>query len=258
MKKAYFIVAVSSTLFFAGCGSQTVNLPNLNLASKTYENATSLAGFSFSMAQPTVNISTNLSSTLRDGLGSRLKYDADAIYCKLTDELQKVLISKGFAINSVFKSQNDMTFSEKRNTSALFYPVINITIQENTITTYIDNVPMRASGRLMVTSGVGIYMIEPLSNEKVWVKNIDANDVDVPIAYSITGHLGKVAMPGSAGALAGSHMVSKELAGVADSLDRLFVDIYDKILDVANKHISVEEFQMLNVDIKKLKDIKRY
>lgn len=273
--KVLLAFSVSTLLLLTGCAQkQDTKLPNLDLPTKQYENSESLAGLSFSMTQPVVTINTNLSNYLMSALEPRIQYDTDLISCQLTNELQKILISKGFTINHIFKSQNDMTFSEKRNTSALIFPTINVSIQESTLTTYYDGVPAFASGDLIISMNVAIYMIEPLSNEKIWMKDISINTFTVPVRYNYSSEwiensnlVGEEYIAtanavnnfyGNSNSLVNSQYISEEFVGTATSVDDFYKKLYAHILELADKHITAEEFQLLNSDIQKLKNIKRY
>lgn len=251
MKSRIFLLILMALGFaFSGCSQKYAHLESLDLKSKNYPNPEEISTLSFALAEPDFKVRTVLSYTLTSAFKDRLRYDTEQMGCHLTNELDKILLSKGFTITDRFRSYNNMTFTQKRNTSALFFPKITISVEEKTLTDYIDNTATAIAGDIVVSAHVKIIMLEPLSGEKVWIKSIPVDDFTASIEYTPTYEYGK--------GLAGAHTVPEELGPIALQLDEFFVKINEAVIEATNKYVEQNEFEFLNDDIKRLKGIKRY
>lgn len=249
MKKQLAALALA-TLITAGCASTDPthrNIGKLDLKPMQYSNPTKLSELSLAVARPDVIVEMSLSRTLKNALNERLKSDALVLACYLTQELKKSLIAQGFTVTDTFETINNMTFTQKRNTSALFTAYIKIEIAENTFTTIENGVPLSAAGELQAKAKLQIATVEPLSGEMVWIKSVPVSDVSVLLNYPYYTQL-----------QATDVIIPNELVDAATSVDRLFADSGKAIMAAVNKYVSVEEFQFLNTDIDKIKQIKRY
>jgi hypothetical protein len=171
----------------------------------------------------------------------------------MTAESAKILLSKGFTITDRFQSYNAMTFTQKRNTSALFYPEIIIDMEEKsqrehiTAPFYFANDKLK--GRLEINAKVNIIMLEPLSGEKLWVKSIPVTGLNEVVEYSYDHYAGNE-LNGIA--------VPEDLVPIASKIDALLTTISKDVLEATAKYVEKHEFEFLNTDIVKLKGIKRY
>src|ERR1044072_6543105 len=130
MKQIYRLIFIMvSVSMLSGC-VKYVEMDDLKLDTKTYPKPDEVSNLSFALAEPDMKIKFDLTSTANSGLAERIRHDANKVSCFLTDEAQKILLSKGFTITEKFQSDDAMTFTQKRNTSALFYPEIIIDIEE--------------------------------------------------------------------------------------------------------------------------------
>lgn len=251
MKKSTLLSLFSAIILtFGGCSESYKPLPSLHLKNKNYPNPEEISTLSFALAKPNFKVHTTLSRTLSAAFKEHMKYNTEKIACHLTGEINKILLSKGFTITQTFRSYNDMTFTQKRNTSALFFPEIIIDVEEKTLTDYVDNVPSATRGDLMVSARVNIIMLEPLSGEKIWVKSIPVDEISAPIEYLPNYEYGR----GGSDA----YTVPQELYPIATKLDNFFLKIDNDVIEATNKYVEQNEFEFLNDDIKRLKGIKRY
>lgn len=250
MKIKHLLTAVILVIFAAGCtssGVQYTNMGSMDLPIKSYSQKENLSDLSLAIAKPEVIITFKASNTMKAALDKRIKADAYTLACHLTQEMRKILIAKGFTVTDTFDSLNAMTFTQKRNTSALFTAFIKIEINEETLSELLEYVPQRAFGNISSNSKLQIATIEPLSGEIVWLKNVPIRDTDNQLAY-----------PYYASMNASESMIPNELVGTAESVDQLFIDTNNEIIAAVDKFVDVNEFMFLNTDIKKLKNIKRY
>src|SRR6185369_3306586 len=164
MKCIYkLLVIMISISMLSGC-VKYVNMADLQLVTKNYPKPDEVSNLSFALAEPDLKIKYSLTGTNMSGLSERIRYDANKVACFMTAESEKIL------------SYNSMTFTQKRNTSALFYPEIVIDIEEKAQREHIT-APFyfpkdKLKGRLEINAKVNIIMLEPLSGEKLWVKSI--------------------------------------------------------------------------------------
>lgn len=248
MKKLKYILSIVGVIsLLTGCGPKFERLNDLDLKINNYEAVESVKDISFAIAQPEFIVETKLSPSVTRALSKRLEYDANVISCHLTSELTKLVIGKGITVSDTFENRNAMTFTQKRDTSALFYPRVIITLIEESMTNYEGSIPLSSNGDIKIKAKVEIVMTEPLSGERIWVKTIPINGNSVGVNYS--GYLISSSSP---------TQVQDKIKSVAMGIDKLLTNIDHKILDAATKYITIEEFRFLNDDIKKLKDIKRY
>lgn len=247
---ALILVLVAGSMI-SGCASY-VELSDLKLVAKNYPKPDEVSNLSFALAEPELKIRYNLTTTANSGLSERIKYDVNKVSCFLTDEEQKILLSKGFTITDTFQSYNAMTFTQKRNTSALFYPEIAIEIEEKSQLERIS-APFYSKheikGRLQINAKVNIIMLEPLSGEKLWVKSIPVTGFDEPVTYKPEEY--------DRSAL-NSYTVPEDLAPIAVKIDNMITTISQDVLEATAKYVERHEFEFLNADIIRLKGIKRY
>lgn len=252
MKRTLLFLGVTVALLFSGCGAKKryAQLEDLHLESRNYPNPKKISNLSFALVNPVFEIKSSLSKTLTDAFKKRLQYDAEHISCQLTDELHKIILSKGFTITQIFRSYNDMTFTEKRNTSALFYPEVIIEIEENSMGNYKKRTLLEARGEVTISARVNIVMLEPLSKEKIWLKSVPVKKFSVDVHYKPIYKFGA--------STATAKSVPINLEPVMTKIDRYLEKIYIAIIEATDKYVERDEFEYLNDDIKRLKGIKRY
>jgi len=253
MKCIYkLLVIMSSISMLSGC-VKYVNMADLQLVTKNYPKPDEVSNLSFALAEPDLKIKYSLTGTNMSGLSERIRYDANKVACFMTAESEKILLSKGFTITEKFQSYNSMTFTQKRNTSALFYPEIVIDIEEKAQREHIT-APFyfpkdKLKGRLEINAKVNIIMLEPLSGEKLWVKSIPVTGINEVIEYDSYQYIG-TELNGIA--------VPEDLIPIAARIDALLTTISNDVLEATAKYVEKHEFEFLNTDIVKLKGIKRY
>lgn len=241
------VLVVVLVSLFTGCGPKFETLGELKLKEHNYKAKESAKDVAFAVAKPEFVIKTKMSRLLSNGLASRLEHNANVISCHLTSELSKLILGKGITITDTFNSRNDMTFTQKRETSALYYPEITIKLNEQSMTLYDERMPLSTQGDLIVSAQVKIVMLEPLSGEKIWVKSLPINNSSIAVKY-----------PNSIFKSSSPSQVQDTVVSVAKAIDTLLVKINDEIIKSTSKYITIEEFRFLNSDIRKLKNIKRY
>ena len=245
------IVIMIMVSMFSGC-VKYVDMPDLKLDTKNYPKPDEVSSLSFALAEPDMKIKFDFTSTANSGLAERIKHDANKVSCFMTAEAEKILLSKGFTITEKFQSHNAMTFTQKRNTSALFYPEIIIDIEEKSQLETLQVLMFKSEkikGRLEINAKVNIIMLEPLSGEKIWVKSIPVTGFDESVVYKPYQYGGSE-LNGIA--------VPEDLVPIAAKIDTMINTISLDVLEAMAKYVERHEFEFLNTDIVKLKGIKRY
>lgn len=251
MKLKFFALLVVG-LILTGCSTKYVEMPDLNLTQKNYPSPEEISNLSFALAEPYIKVNTALTTTTDSGLIERVKNDTKRISCYLNDEINKILLSKGFTITDRFQSPNHLTFTQKRNTSALFYPEIVIEVTEKSqleLTKFLFFQSQSVKGRLQIDAIVNIVMMEPLSGEKIWVKSLPIEEINDNVIYK-PNRYGGPSLNGFA--------VPLNLEEIADKVDNMFEEISESVIYATEKYVEKNEFEFLNDDIIKLKGIKRY
>lgn len=247
----YTVLLILVGGLFSGC-SNYVEMPNLKLPEQSIQNSEGISTLSFAMIEPEIVINTAMTRTTTSGLYDRAKQDSNQVGCYLFNEMYKILLSKGFTITDRFQSYENMTYRQKRSTSALFYPQIIINIEEKS---QLENFSFlfyssdKVRGRLLIDATVNIVMLEPLSGEKLWMKTLKINEIDEFVEYE-PGHYGGPQLNGT--------FVPKDLLAIAETIDRLFEDISRNIVDATQRDVKHDGFEFLSEDIKRLKGTKRY
>lgn len=103
-------------------------------------------------------------------------------------DLERVIIAKGFTTSGAYMSYDEMTFSQKERSTLILKPEIyfNITVQRGLF---------GEASKATVSGNILIEFLEPMSKEKVWVKQFDlpatVQDVDLVLLKTQGGYLAK-------------------------------------------------------------------
>lgn len=247
-KNILFLIFVS--LVLAGCATVPTytEMPPIKLSQANVQEDNARSELSMAIARPNIILTFDASNSLKAAIEERFKADAVTLACHLTREMRRILVEKGFTVLETYDSLNNMTFTQKRNTSALFTAFLNINLKEVSQTELTkDYVPVRVFGNILSSSELSIATIEPLSGEIIWLKNVPVDDARIYIDYPYYPRMD-----------ATNALIPNELVPAVQSLDEWFSATNNAILKGIVDYVSVEEFRFLNEDIEKLKNIKRY
>jgi len=232
--------------------TQYIEMPDINLVERDYPKPEEVSSLAFALAEPKVIIESTLTPTLTSGLIDRVRVDTKDISCYLNNEVNKILLSKGFTITDRFQSYDRMTFTEKRNTSALFYPEIIINLDEKSLHTHSSFLFFSSDvieGRIEIDASVNIIMLEPLSGEKLWIKRLPIDEIYVTVKYDKEQY---------GGPQINGYFVPSNIHSIAEKIDSLFIEISEDVVESTEKYVEKHEFEFLDSDIRRLKGIKRY
>ncbi len=159
-----------------------------------------------------------------------------------SDDMQNVVMSKGFTVSGVYKTIGEMTFPEKERASLLLVPSLDIQ--------KIDRGDFISGAYTSTISGVMSFTFyEPMSKEKVWVKTVGVPTVTVPVKMEFLRTKSGEIAKNSNGLL-----VEINRNSAVDLLNALYPQMFDKVGEV----LDAREIQRLKTDSDKLKARTRY
>lgn len=251
MKQFYVLaIAVFTTLFLTGCGPKYKNMPLVGFPPKVESTEGGIEKkLAFALVKPQMRLKGQISRGFLMATSNRFIRELEHSRDAMSHEMEKIIIQKGISVLDTYSSIDDMTYSQKKNTTGIFMPRITINMQESgTSTIRHDGFVLSTNSTVDARVRIDLLVIEPLAKERVWVRTLPSISKTIPLAYSIPPN-----------AIASSpSMIVEPLVSATKQFDRLVLDIYDKTLDSIIKYVSLEEFQALNDDIESLKGIKRY
>lgn len=255
MKKLSLLTSVRVLgIGLTGCGSIVSNLNSIEYPNKNYTMSEKIDDKTenFALANGEIKLKTQFSDPAKLIFYPRILDNSEKINCALTKELEKVILSKGFSVTDTYDSINNMTYTEKKKTTAVLYPSISIYFEESGESTMMEksNYLISSDSMIEVKAKISLIMLEPLSKEKIWIKDLKTIVLD-PIKVS---YLSNDAYQVKSTATA----IHENYEDKAKEIDEKFIKIYDEVLGLASKYIEKEEFIDLKSDITKLKGIKRY
>lgn len=180
----------------------------------------------------------------------------------MSSGFEELILNKGFTIGGKYKSFDDMTYPERKNTYMSLIPIIEIDIDKKVtsknahISYTVEKGVMQVSGELL------IRMIEPLSKQMFITKRIDLSDFNIQKNYVYESkHISKPSK--ESGGLIGS-LISKALKGAStpnslnDNTDKVLTEalseFYTKAMAKIDKYISQEEILALEKDVNSAKN----
>lgn len=246
MKKTFLLFLI--TLFMAGCfAPKQVSQPKqtFNFAYTPKEsNKPGSAKMVIAFVKPyyaTSFTSANgeLFSRFRDALGN---------------DIEQLLIAKGFSMKGPYASYDEMIFEDKKTVEMAIYIEIapSFTAQEGGWKMNVSLLGPKYntysySGTASLIGKINISGVEPLTNQKIWAKSVSIPNVEnIPIETSVKYN---------------HQLTSFELIndpGVYNALGKALTAQYAGIMDKISDHFNVEELNSLKQQIKELKSKKGY
>lgn len=189
----------------------------------------------------------------REQLGSY----ADAAYVwsfahSLDTDVQRLLVAKGLRVTGPFDSFDGMTFPEKKAADLAFVPRILLEIGETYTLDAEQPAPfggrsVKRQGHLSVRGFVELMLIEPLSEQKMWVKKVElapaSDTVDVDLLMDANGTLNPFH----------NNTDNRDTA-----LILLLNESYPRILDALWRYLDGEEIAYLAKEAKDARQRKTY
>jgi hypothetical protein len=93
-------------------------------------------------------------------------------------DLEKIILAKGFTSSGVYPDYDEMTFSQKENSTLVMRPEIsfNINVQRGLL---------GEQSIATVNGSVVVEFLEPMSQEKIWIKHFDLPQTTQPVQMKI-------------------------------------------------------------------------
>ncbi len=91
----------------------------------------------------------------------------------LQTDLQRVLIAKGFTVSGPYSSFDDMTFPNKKDTPLALVTSVNIILDQSLAQDIAKEGHIWQKGSVSGTGFIRFTMVEPMSEQKIWVKKVD-------------------------------------------------------------------------------------
>jgi hypothetical protein len=162
---------------------------------------------------------------------------------------EELLVAKGFTIKCPFESLESMTYPDKKGSDLAIYPSLELTLDISRIQTMSQNhinilgpdyATFYQEGDVLIGGRVNLVAIEPLSGEKMWIKNIVLEDKTVHCKSEFATREYPTGL-------------NYDDTGIYNPISHAFETYYQKILQTSWEYINTEEMAQV---VKKSKEIR--
>lgn len=188
---------------------------------------------------------------------------------------EQLLVSKGFTVKGPFDSSSDMTYEDKKESELALEPTLEVSVQLASLTWNVagysgnggsvvlavmahNATPVyEPSGEVVIGGRVMLVVFEPLTGEKLWVKNVMIPEKTISFTgtkgYEQYGLYGQQFVPMDASFFPVSDAdVGHELdvnllkdPGIETPIAKALETYFGQILDTADKYVDVAEMKGL-------------
>lgn len=181
---SFFLFLFISLQFFSGCaaGPPQIIKPTPNFSweppSKDPSQNLNLALVNPAFGEDSKFVSYNRNSYLKTFLSSA------------QTDLQRTLLAKGFVVTGPYEDFETMTFPNKKDAALALLPEFVIEIHEKYTDSYRndDGSYFRMKGTITMNGFVRFTMIEPISEQKIWIKKVNiaeqVENIDTDLLYT--------------------------------------------------------------------------
>ncbi len=180
-------------------------------------------------------------------------------------DLDRILVAKRMTVNGPFATIEDMTYPDKKGADLTLTPRVFIT-------TYVKDGRWRIDKRckrmerdfeMRIGGWIAFEMREPLSNEKIWIKKMELEDMVVkdvevyaaePQRYEVSGGPGPLRRERVSAWKTGEPLYNGKVNAIAGSLKKVYPAVMEKFWT----YINTEEILNLKTKTKEIRDLKRY
>lgn len=145
--------------------------------------------------------------------------------------IESILMGKGFNVAKTFDSQDEVSYSYKKNLDLLIEPVFDFGPVVRNKRMNIPVVGAIDKGTIQMTGKIKIVFIEPMSRETILIKNIDISSIGIA-----------------------SSVEYKDGGEAENSLIDMLNQLYPPLMEKINSVIHVDEVMNSLEDIKRLKE----
>lgn len=201
------------------------------------------AGFVVGLVRPMYPVTfhssrTELFQNLRKSLGA---------------DIEELIIANGFSLKGPYDALDEMIFEDKKRTEMLIQieiaPAFTAVQGEwrNNYNPLLGTNSYSYSGKASLIGKITLTGMEPLTNEKIWVKSVSIPNIEnIPIATTT-----RYSRPLN-------EIEILEDPGVYNAIGNALQSQYKGIMEKVAIHFNIEEFNSLKSQIKELKSRKGY
>lgn len=172
----------------------------------------------------------------------------------LGNDIEELIIAKGFSLKGPYESLDEMIFEDKKRTEVLIQIEIapRFTAQAGGWKSHFmivgsDRYMYSYEGTVSLVGKINISGVEPLTNEKIWSKSVSIPNVE-DIAIETSKKYKKI--------LNDFELINDPQ--VYNMLGKALMRQYAGIMDKVTAHFNVDEFHTLKVQVKELKSKKGF
>lgn len=169
------------------------------------------------------------------------------------DDVEELVIAKGFSLKGPYETRDEMIFEDKKRTDMLIQVEMTpafTAVEGQWKSSYIPLVNVYTytySGKASLVGKITLTGIEPLTNEKIWVKSVSIPNIEnilIATSKKYDRPLDEIAILND--------------PGVYNALGKALQQQYKGIMEKVNAHFNSEEFASLKTQIKELKTKKGF
>ncbi len=161
-------------------------------------------------------------------------------------ELESVLIAKGIKITGPYDELDVMTFSQKKNVDLILTPQVVLNVDEQYRVNRESRDWVEREGTIILSGAIYFTLLEPLSQEKLWIKKVKFPSHNAFIETDLLITNGEL----------------NPLHPCKDNSDAVFVDIlnkiYPEIMEKFWSYLDPDELNMLKQESKTIRKRKVY
>lgn len=178
-------------------------------------------------------------------------------------DLDKVLIAKGMTTTGPYPSLDEVTYSEKKNAELTLAPKVFISTEikygELRPTRRQEGLTMEREFTMSISGWVSFIMQEPLSGEKMWIKKLELDPVQVS-GIEIFEAIAQYRSDGCGGrAISGYNASDKHLFyGQTEVMAEALKRLYPVIMSKFQQFLDAEEMVQLKEKGKEIRSRKVY
>jgi len=229
---SFFLFLVVSLQLFSGCaaGPPQIITPTPNFSweppSKDSSQDINLALVTPAFGKDSKFVSYNKNLYLKTFLDSA------------QTDLQRALLAKGFTVTGPYESFDVMTFPNKKDSPLALVPEFVLQIDEKYKDFYRndDGSYIKMNGNIVVNGFIKFTMVEPISEQKIWIKKInipeqtESIDVNLMISDLKTGRLNAL----------NSNKDNRD-AALVNALNKVYPEVMQKLWS----YLNAEEIDMM-------------
>jgi hypothetical protein len=240
---------LSGLLLFIGCAA-VKQTPTITKSTFTFDYTPKTTNKSGSSSMVLACISPSYAKGFSSGSAELFKNFRSA----LGNDLEELIIGKGFTMKGPYLAFDEMIFEDKKRTDVAIMIEIapsftaaeggwkeNVSLLGSAYSSY------SYSGKASLVGKINLTGIEPLTNEKIWSKSVLIPNVEnIPIATS-----------NKYKQIVGSDVLFED-PGIYNAIGKALQEQYEGILSKIEAHFNPEEFNSLKSQIKELKSKKGF